>query len=118
MSASTTREDRASRNGDGRSDSGLPDPATVVELLADDDAVRLFRAATKPKPVSTLAEESELPLSTTYRKVEKLEAAGLLRRVTPYSSGGTPPAQYERSVEAVSVTLDGDLTVRVRRTEA
>lgn len=90
---------------------GICTPESVVEVLADDDAIDLFRHSTTPKTVRTLAEQGDLPLSTAYRKIGALEDAGLVRRLPSDSSRVTTPDRYERVVEGVSVTLRDGLSV-------
>ena len=87
------------------------DPERIVDMVADEDARALFRAASTPKTVEALAECCSLPLSTAYRKVGTLEEAGLLRRRPPRGANGTPPRTYERAVDDVTVTLGDGLVV-------
>ncbi|NHN49182.1 helix-turn-helix transcriptional regulator [Halostella sp. JP-L12] len=87
------------------------DREAIVGLLDDDDAVCLFRSATDPKTVSTLADECDVPLSTAYRKVEKLEDAGLIGEVARGLADASEPARYRRTVDAVTVTLRDGVSV-------
>ncbi len=85
------------------------DPELVVELLNDEDALTLFRTATEPMTIQQLTEEGDLSQSTAYRKVEKLNDAGLLVETTAKRPDGDPPARYKQRSPAVTVTVSDDI---------
>lgn len=80
------------------------DPELIVDLLRDDDVRDVFALAATPTTVMEFADELGLPLSTTYRKVGKLEAAGLLASLGD-DSDATQPTRYVRRISCVSVTM-------------
>lgn len=92
---------------DGHRLESCRDPQLALDLLADERARKIVRIAATPMSVSEIADRLDLPLSTAYRKVEKLEAAGLLERVTPDADSG-PPDRYRKSVEAITIRLHED----------
>ncbi|ADB59454.1 hypothetical protein Htur_0556 [Haloterrigena turkmenica DSM 5511] len=85
-------------------------PRRIVELLTDDDARAIYRYLDEPAPVREVSEALDLPLSTTYRKVEALCDAGLLTELEG-QTGGDVPAHYVRALEHVSVTYGDPLRI-------
>ena len=87
-----------------------PEPPSVDEVLdalADDAARRIVAALTEPKTASELSEECDIPLSTTYRKLEKLTDASLLSESTDIRRDGQHTTRYSVSFDAVTVSVDG-----------
>lgn len=74
------------------------DCRTILEELDDD----VYRSA------SELSERCDVPLSTTYRKLELLEDAGLLEERLRIRPSGRHASEYARRVEGVRVAVDGD----------
>ncbi|QAU13929.1 ArsR family transcriptional regulator [Halorubrum sp. BOL3-1] len=92
-----------------RDPSREPEPPPVEEVLdalADDAARRIVAALTEPKTASELSEECDIPLSTTYRKLEKLTDAALLSESTDIRRDGQHTARYSVSFDAVTVSVD------------
>jgi DNA-binding transcriptional ArsR family regulator len=88
-----------------------PEPPSVDEVLdalADDAARRIVAALTEPKTASELSEECDIPLSTTYRKLEKLTDASLLSESTDIRRDGQHTTRYAVSFDAVTVSVDDD----------
>ncbi|PSQ57820.1 transcriptional regulator [Halobacteriales archaeon SW_8_68_21] len=86
-----------------------PEPPSVDEVLdalADDAARRIVAALTEPKTASELSEECDIPLSTTYRKLEKLTDASLLAESTDIRRDGQHTTRYSVSFDAVAVSVD------------
>jgi DNA-binding IclR family transcriptional regulator len=57
---------------------------------------------------SELSDAAELPLSTTYRKLDLLSAASLLDERTEIREGGHHTTRYVIDFEAVRVAFDED----------
>jgi DNA-binding transcriptional ArsR family regulator len=86
-----------------------PEPPSVDEVLdalADDAARRIVAALTEPKTASELSEECDIPLSTTYRKLEILTDASLLSESTDIRRDGQHTTRYSVSFDAVTVSVD------------
>lgn len=86
-----------------------PEPPSVDEVLdalADDAARRIVAALTEPKTASELSEECDIPLSTTYRKLETLTDASLLSESTDIRRDGQHTTRYSVSFDAVTVSVD------------
>jgi len=101
-----------------------PSVDDVLDALADDAARRIVMALTEPKTASDLSEECDIPLSTTYRKLEKLTDAALLRESTDIRRDGQHTTRYSVSFDSVTVSIDEsdddatrDLTVEFSRPE-
>ncbi|WP_435074448.1 helix-turn-helix domain-containing protein [Halorubrum sp. HHNYT27] len=100
-----------------------PSVDDVLDALADDAARRIVTALTEPKTASDLSEECDIPLSTTYRKLEKLTDASLLRESTDIRRDGQHTTRYSVSFDSVTVSLDGaddahrDLSIEFSRPE-
>lgn len=92
-------------------ESAADDPETietVLGALGGKYAVRILDATDRPKSAQELSEALDVPIATCYRRIEDLEAAGLLTcegRKT--SDRGRQTKVYERTVDGVSLTLDG-----------
>lgn len=79
------------------------DPSLIVDLLSDSIGREIYECAETPKTVQEITAEIDIPLSTAYRKIEKLEEAGLLYDLAKDSYTDVP-AQYVRNIDRVSIT--------------
>jgi DNA-binding transcriptional ArsR family regulator len=97
-------------------DADGPSPAAVLDALGDEGARELLGAVEEPKTASELSEECGIPLSTTYRKLDRLTEAGLLEETTEIRRDGQHTTRYRRAVAAVTVSADGtELDVELDR---
>ena len=85
-----------------------PDAAAVLDALDDPDCRRLIRALDAPHTARELSEACDMPLSTTYRKLELLSEASIVEERTRIREGGHHTTQYSLAVESVRFTLDDD----------
>lgn len=95
------------------------DAGAVLDALNDDDCRRILEATTDDSlTASELSESLDLPLSTTYRKLDRLTDVGLLRETIRIHRSGKHVNEYTRNVEDVSITVqdDGTLDVSVTHT--
>lgn len=93
------------------------EPAVQAHLDALQDAeCRAILEATGDGALSAneVAEACDLPLSTTYRKLDLLADAGLVDERTRVRRSGRHVSEYVRHVEDVVVSLDGDGGTRLR----
>ena len=79
-----------------------------LEMIADAQARRMLEALGEPLTVSELAEACSMPKSTTYRKIDKLQAAGLVETKTRVARSGSHPTAYKRSVDKLEIRLGRD----------
>lgn len=91
-----------------------PDTDVLLDALADERTGTILMATEQPMTVDELSDACDIPLSTTYRQVKRLEAAGVLTETTTVDPDGRCAAQYKRTVERLEIELlDGDLAVRI-----
>ncbi|ELZ83695.1 ArsR family transcriptional regulator [Haloferax sp. Atlit-6N] len=78
----------------------------LFSLLEDDDCRCILDATDGvARSASELSEACDLPLSTTYRKLDPLVDAGLLSKRLRVSRSGSHTAEYERTVDDVTVSV-------------
>jgi len=92
------------------------EPDELLELLGDEYAQRLLGELTdSARPASELVERTGISKVTVYRRLNRLEAAGLVDSQTVICPNGHHHATYRATVTAVTIGLAEDgLEVRVR----
>ena len=85
-----------------------PSVDDVLDALADDAARRIVAALSEPKTASDLSEECDIPLSTTYRKLEALTDASLLEESTDIRRDGQHTTRYSVAFETVTVSVNDE----------
>lgn len=85
------------------------DPHRLLGLL-EDPYCRTILEATSDDTLTAreIADRTEFPLSTTYRKLDALTDAGLLDEGVRLRDVGRNPSEYVRAVDEVVVSLDAD----------
>jgi len=88
----------------------------LLDTLGDADC-RAILDATREEALTAneVSEAHDLPLSTTYRKLDLLTEAGLLEERTRISQSGKHASEYTRLVDDVVISLGprGETEVRV-----
>ncbi|WP_255193096.1 ArsR/SmtB family transcription factor [Natronobeatus ordinarius] len=95
-----------------------PDAESVLEALADDASRDILEATTEDSLSATeISTRCDIPLSTTYRKLERLTDAQLVEERIRISADGQHAAVYQKCFEDVSVTVttEGEPEVEVTR---
>jgi DNA-binding transcriptional ArsR family regulator len=89
--------------------SDAEDVQALLDALHDPDC-RAVLDATGEESLSAreLSEVCDLPLSTTYRKLDTLTAIGLLEERTRLCPDGKHASEYVRRVESVDIDVDED----------
>lgn len=82
-----------------------PDVQTVLDALEDPDCRSIVEHLTEPMTASEISEETDVPLSTTYRKLELLTDASILTERTEIHEGGHHTTKYVQNFEAVRISL-------------
>jgi hypothetical protein len=99
-----------------RNTTDVPDEE-VLSVLSRPSASRILRAAgpDDPRTVRELSEEASVPLSTTYREVDRLADVDLLEEsVALDPDGGHHASRYVRAFETVEVRVtDEGVAVQV-----
>lgn len=98
---------------------GREEPALdeVLSALADEDCRALLEVMTQSLSASELSERSGIPLSTTYRKIERLEEASLINERIDIRDDGRHTSLYVPDFDRVEIarTEDESLTLDIIR---
>jgi DNA-binding transcriptional ArsR family regulator len=86
-------------------DEEQPDLQAVLDALDDPDCREIVSVLEEPMTASEISEASDIPLSTTYRKLELLEDAALLFERTEIRPDGQHASKYEIDFEEVVIAL-------------
>ncbi|WP_135304604.1 winged helix-turn-helix domain-containing protein [Haloarcula amylovorans] len=92
------------RNPFGDDDS--PELTTVLDALDDEDCRDIVSVLDEPMTASEIADESGVPLSTTYRKLELLTDSSLLYEGVEVRPDGQHASRYDIDFEEVVILLD------------
>nr|WP_276516733.1 helix-turn-helix domain-containing protein [Halomicroarcula pellucida] len=84
-----------------------PDQQATFEALADPDCRDILATLDEPLSAKRVADACELPLTSTYRKLEQLSDAALVSEETDIRSDGHHETTYVRDCTGVFVALDG-----------
>jgi len=82
-----------------------PDLQAVLDALDDPDCRAIVKQLGEPMTASELAETTDIPLSTVYRKLDLLSDASLLREVTEVRSDGHHTTRYDLDFEDVTLAV-------------
>jgi DNA-binding transcriptional ArsR family regulator len=85
-------------------------PALQEVLAALDDPVNrtIVKQLDSPMTASEISETCDVPLSTTYRKLEALTEASLLRETVEIRKDGRHTSRYQVDFEALGIRLSDD----------
>lgn len=115
--ATTPSEHTADSATTVETDSEIQD---VLDALDDADCRAILDATGEEAlSASEISETCDMPLSTTYRKLEILTDADLLEERTRIRRSGKHPSEYARRVEEVviSIGISGEIELRVSQPE-
>jgi DNA-binding IclR family transcriptional regulator len=102
-----------------RGPGGDDEPAlqVVLDALEDPDCRTIVTHLEEPMTASEIAEAADVPLSTTYRKLDLLAEASILAETTEIREGGHHTTKYVLDFEAVRIALseDRDFEVSIDR---
>ncbi len=91
---------------DPAADDKTPELTTVLNALDDEDCRAIVSVLVEPMTASEISEESGVPLSTTYRKLELLTDSSLLYEGVEVRSDGQHASRYAVDFEEVVIALD------------
>jgi predicted transcriptional regulator len=96
-----------------------PDLQPLLDALDDADARTIIRTIEDPATANEISERCEIPLSTTYRKLDLLTESGLLEEGTEIRSDGHHTTTYTVAFEEVRIALteSREFAVEIARTE-
>ena len=90
------------------------DIGVVISALDDGDARAMIEALDGPMSASELAERCDIPLSSTYRKLERLADAQLLEEGTAIRRDGHHVTRYAVGFDYVEIQFDPATGLRCR----
>ena len=97
------------------------DPVAVLRVLGNKYNAEILRATATPKSAQELSEELDIPIATSYRRIEELVDTDLLQlEGKELSDEGRRTKVYRRQVDEMTVVFgmdDVELDVK-ERTEA
>ena len=82
-----------------------PDLQAVLDALDDPDCRDIVNALERPMTADEISEAADVPLSTTYRKLELLTEASLLEEGVEIRSDGQHASRYSIAFEEVIIGL-------------
>lgn len=88
---------------------------TDVLTVLEDEECRSILAETSESAysVNELAEECDIPLSTAYRKVDRLADAGLIEEQIRLSTSGKHTSEYRLAVHDIQISIGGDAGIEL-----
>jgi predicted transcriptional regulator len=93
---------------DPLAEGNVPNLQAVLDALDDEDCRSFVRALEEPMTASELSEACDVPLSTTYRKLDLLTEASLLGERTEIRSDGQHTTRYAVEFDEVRVFVEGE----------
>ena len=90
------------------------DIGPVVAALDDGDSRSIIEALESPMDARELAERCEIPLSSTYRKLDRLRDAQLLIEGTAIRRDGHHVTRYDVGFERVEIRYEPSTGLRCR----
>lgn len=91
-----------------------PDLQDVLDALDDPECRRIIEELNEPMTASEISAASDIPLSTTYRKLDLLTDASLLTEGVEIRPDGQHASTYEIAFEEVIIGLSDDLECEVQ----
>ncbi|MFA9416586.1 helix-turn-helix domain-containing protein [Natrinema sp. HArc-T2] len=85
----------------------------VVTALDDTGCREIIAVLETPKTVPEIAAAAELPLSTTYRKLDRLTDAGLASETVGVRQGRHHKSRYVVDFDRITIGLDDEGTFRI-----
>ncbi|OAQ54489.1 transcriptional regulator [Natrinema mahii] len=85
----------------------------VIAALDDGACREIIAILEEPMTVEEIAEVTDRPLSTTYRKLDCLTEAGLAKEAVGVREGRHRTSRYVANLERISIGLDADNELRV-----
>jgi DNA-binding transcriptional ArsR family regulator len=85
-----------------------PDLQSVLDALEDPDCRAIVRALSEPMTAEEISEAADVPLSTTYRKLELLTEASLVEKGVEIRTDGQHTSRFAVAFEEITVSLSED----------
>ncbi|MFW6435374.1 MAG: ArsR/SmtB family transcription factor [Halovenus sp.] len=100
-------------------DGDQPELASVLDALNDEGCRQIVEALSEPMTAEEISEVTDIPLSTTYRKLDRLTDAALLEEGVEVRRDGQHVSRYILVFDEVSIRLsdEQELELELSRTE-
>lgn len=85
-----------------------PASETVLETLGDEPTRAILEELSEPMTANELSEACDIPLSTMYRKLDRLTEASLVTESTEIRRSGQHTTRYSRDFTDLTVWIDDD----------
>lgn len=85
-----------------------PDLQEVLDALDDPNCRKIMTRLDAPLTAREIAAETEIPLSTVYRKLDLLTDASIVEERTEIRPDGHHTTRYDLTFAAVTIALDED----------
>lgn len=85
-----------------------PELQEILDALDDPACRRIIMELNDPQTARELADETDIPLSTLYRKLDMLSDASLVKELTEIREDGHHTSRYQLAVESVNISLTDD----------
>ena len=82
--------------------------AAVLSTLGDEPTRAIIEALSEPMTANELADACDIPLSTMYRKLDRLSEADLVSESTEIRQSGQHTTRYARDFTEVTVWISED----------
>lgn len=107
----------ADRSAEESRDEDLP---TVLDALGDSACRAILREVNEPMTAKEISAVTDLPLSTTYRKLDFLSDTFLLKERTEVRPDGNHRSLYLPDFEAVRIVVDKrrDINVSISKSDS
>lgn len=93
-----------------------PELQDVLDALDDPDCRAILKQLDTPMSANNISNACDIPLSTTYRKLDLLSEASLVEEVTEIRSDGHHTTLYRVAFDIVEISLDNQhFTVEISR---
>lgn len=92
----------------------------VVTVLDDVACRKIISTLEEPMTASEIATKTELPLSTTYKKLDRLTEASLVRETVGIRQGRHRESRYIADFSEIAIALDDeqDLQLSIERSDS
>lgn len=85
------------------------DSEETLSMLGDDHAREILTAiSTKPLPAREIANQLELSRATVYRRLNRLESAGVVRATMSYHPDGHHRKQFQADFDRLVLSIETD----------
>ncbi|WP_135829024.1 helix-turn-helix domain-containing protein [Halorussus halobius] len=81
----------------------------LLRVLGNKYNAEILRVTSEPKSAQELSDELEIPIATSYRRIEELEEADLLELSgREFSDEGRRTKVYRRNVDGLEISFDDE----------